>query len=235
LAAENTEIITDQNFIRKYLVSGESLFVFIKMGPSYQFDRTYIISCEDQGFFIPKPFQKESQIILAPGMEFFFKLFPFEGYFEFSCICQEIKPAKGKDCLFFPYPSSLNRIQRRQAFRVPISLPGKYIVKGSACFIHEVTVTDLSVSGARMVSNFSVKADSEGTLSFVLPGWPRQNLSIPVKVQRVQNTNSEKSHFAFSYGLHFLSLTVQQEKILSRFITEVQLRHHGTKQNPASE
>ncbi|MBN2143068.1 MAG: PilZ domain-containing protein [Candidatus Aureabacteria bacterium] len=224
--SENKEIITDQNFIRKYLVTGESLFVFIKIGTSYQFDKTYVFSCDEERFLIQRPYQKGQRVILTPGMEFFFKLFPFEGYFEFSCICGEILTFKGKECLVFPYPSSLTRIQRRQAFRVPISLPGKFVIKSSSCFIHDVTVTDLSVAGARISANFNVTADSEGTLSFLFPVQPPVTFSVPVRIQRAQKITNERSNYAFSYGLLFLSLTSVQEKILSRYVNEVQLRHH---------
>lgn len=137
---------------------------------------------------------------------------------------------EGRPTWQFKFPARVHKMQRRDAFRVQYPLTLETSVKLSDC-PNKFKIIDMSLTGIGLSTDASVNIDVEKKYPLIIKFPDFKNISanefnVEVIVKYVVTTNDKKK-----VGLHFTKLNRQQEMLLTKWQTQLQLLHSMTKKD----
>lgn len=221
--AEVRESITNKLAISSYFMPNRNILVFLREegeGNSY---KTLILEAGESSFSIESPLLLPE---LKKGSLLFFKMFPPDGfYIEFSSILTETFILNKKNYLKIAFPHEVIKTQRRDTFRVPVSIPAKLTFKKNrfeTLSDAEATLVDLSLGGGLISTHLNLEPGGLGKVAFSIPEETGL-LELGIRVKRQKEIIHQKSKYAYSIGVEFTALTEEESQRLSRYITRLQL------------
>ncbi|OVE73329.1 hypothetical protein BVX93_02005 [bacterium B13(2017)] len=227
--------ITNPNIIQRYIYKDAAILILAKFRKEFKVKKSIIQDATIQYFSVIKPFENITDLIIDIDTILFFKLFPQDGYYlEFvSKVTEVIESDNSPTLIKLEFPSSMIRIQRRQTFRVPISLLGTLIINKSNVLQNDdknqdvdsnAALLDLSLGGVLVASNLRAGFNMRGAIIFFIPDYS-EAFHIDIEIRRIQKIRNPKSKYLFHYGLQFLDMNESTNQKLSRYIIKLQIQN----------
>lgn len=130
------------------------------------------------------------------------------------------------------FPESIERIQRREHFRIEVPLETKLHFKKKSADI-EMNVIDISLRGA-LVTSFqkNVVLKSSENLKNVKLVFPSKKKDLVVHIKKVSVKRVEKNPQTkrYTYSLYFAKIEKNEETLLTKIISKLQIKFLQKKQ-----
>ncbi len=220
--------INNSAVIEKYIYKGAPILVYGRLGQELQIKRTVIFDVTSDYFLVPRPFLENPLIKIEKGMNILLRVIPKDGYYiEFSekIIDSNLK-INGKLFISIKFPDEIIRVQRRDTYRIPVSIPGQLIQEENSDnqLSSDIIIHDISLGGALIATNSNIKPEKNCTLIFQIDvDSVKINCEVEARLVRLSKITSLKSKFLFHCGLQFIRMNEELNRKLYRFITLVQL------------
>jgi c-di-GMP-binding flagellar brake protein YcgR len=221
--------ITNHDALLRFFQINYKIFIFIlnenklKTGTS-----TIKEFCSDY-FLVSMPVFN-SEIKIEKGVKLFFKILPPDVFFfEFTSNVLEIVTIDSLKHLKMAFPDFAYKYQRRETYRLPVSLSAKITLKTSINspndnFIksYDIRLLDLSLGGALIACDFHLDNQSKGIISFNIEDNDKE-IPLNFEVQRIRRLKTIKSKYLFHYGIKFTAMKEAFNQKLSKYIISNQL------------
>ncbi len=126
------------------------------------------------------------------------------------------------------FPESIERIQRREHFRIEVPLETKLHFKKQSADI-EMNVIDISLKGA-LVNSVQIQKNvvlkSSENLKNVKLVFPSKKKDLVVHIKKVSAKRVEKDSQSkrYIYGLYFAKIEKNEETLLTKIISKLQIK-----------
>lgn len=222
MAEISTTIIKNKKTIRKYIHFSSVILIIYKYNNKVYTKKTSITYLDETKIEFSNPFFNDN-IIIDEHEKMLLRVYPFDCfYIEFKSSIIDIDPIQLK--ISAAFPKEINKIQRRDSFRVPVSIKGlmktdRVISEESNC-----QLLDISIGGALLATNESyLEQMQKGLLEFTLKD-NNKKFVLKIEIRRLKKIESQKSKYKHHCGVKFTDMKPADLQLISHFITRVQLK-----------
>lgn len=191
-----------------------------------QYFSTLVGYVKDEYLIVKVPVENGTPVGLVEGERVTIRVFSGVNVCSFACTVQRVfdRPLL---YVHLSFPDSIQGTSLRTAMRVKVDIPAQVLPSQAGVAAVDCTLTNISVSGARIESPRSLPEDGgEITVEFGLPS-PLGDGEMRVRAQAaVRNVNAlprEDGTETFAYGVQFLDLDQVHHTMLQNLTYEVLL------------
>jgi c-di-GMP-binding flagellar brake protein YcgR len=190
-----------------------------------QYFSTLIGYVKDEYLIVKVPFENGTPVGLVEGERVTIRVFSGVNVCSFACTVQRVfdRPLL---YVHLSFPDTIQGTSLRTAMRVKVDIPARILPAQPGAAVADGTLTNISVSGARIESPRSLPEGGEITLEFGLPS-PLGDGEMRVRTQAaVRNVNAMRKDDGaelFAYGVQFLDLDQVHHTMLQNLTYEVLL------------
>jgi c-di-GMP-binding flagellar brake protein YcgR len=191
-----------------------------------QYFSTLIGYLKDDYLIVKVPMENGTPVNLVEGERVTIRVFSGVNVCSFACTVQRVfdRPLL---YVHLSFPDSIQGTSLRAAMRVKVDIPAQVLPAASGVRAIDCTLTNISVSGARIESTRSLpEAGSSITLEFGLPsplGDGEMRVRTQAAVRNVNSSRREDGSELFAYGVQFLDLDQVHHTMLQNLTYEVLL------------
>lgn len=192
-----------------------------------QYFSTLIGYVKDEYLIIKIPTENGAPIAMTEGDRLTIRVFSGVNVCSFACSVERVF-ARPLNYVHLSFPTSIQGTSLRGAMRVKAEIPARVSKVGGNAAPTACTLTNVSVTGARIDSSYPLPADSEVlTLAFML-ATPPTNEEMPVEtLAAVRNMTVSRpapdKPDVYSYGVQFVDLDPVHYTLLQNMTYEALL------------
>jgi c-di-GMP-binding flagellar brake protein YcgR len=188
---------------------------------------TLIGYLKDEYLIIKTPLENGAPIAIAEGDPVTIRVFSGVNVCSFACSVQRVF-ARPLNYLHLTFPTAIQGTSLRGAMRVKAEIPARVATPGSDAPPLACLLTDVSVTGARIVAQYPLPANSEIiSLAFGLTMPPSNQEMLVDTLAAVRNMSVSRpapdKPDVFSYGVQFIDLDPGHYTLLQNMTYEALL------------
>jgi c-di-GMP-binding flagellar brake protein YcgR len=191
-----------------------------------QYFSTLVGYVKDEYLIVKVPIENGMPVGLVEGERITIRVFSGMNVCSFACTVQRVfdRPML---YVHLSFPDTIQGTSLRAAMRVKVDIPAQVLPAQAGAAAVDCTLTNISVSGARIESPHSLAEDGSGiTLEFGLPsplGDGDMRVRTQAAVRNVIALRKEDGAEFFAYGVQFLDLDQVHHTMLQNLTYEVLL------------
>lgn len=212
-------------------------FVALYFDNDEHFLKTLLLCANEQGIWLDISQNEEENAALLKSNAFTLVTMHNGAKVQFACQHAVAAVYASNPAFFFPLPSQIFRLQRRDYFRInlPTDVPLKCIIPpkpGNAGNQHMVTIMDISLGGVALKCKESNVRLEEGAL------YPDCQIELPeigtliatIQVRHLFDVNTPSGAVIKHAGCEFVGLDSKMSMLLQRYIAVMQSKLSGIRQ-----